>query len=284
MHNLLEFLSRYKHWMLFVILEVASFVMLFQYNNYQGSVWFTSANYLTGKVLAIGSEVQSYFNLTTVNRQLTERNVYLEQRVRMLDDRLRKAVGDSAIKAFSQPDSIPRLISAKVIENSISKTDNFITLDKGTSDGVHPDMGVISGTGVVGIVYMASSNFSVVIPVLNSKSNISCSIAGRDYFGYLHWDGGSPQIAYLEDIPRHARFRLHDKIVTSGYSSVFPKGVMVGEILHVFNSSDGLSYRIQLRLSTDFSRLRDVCVIDDVQMLEQRKLMKAASDSIKARD
>lgn len=270
--------------MLFVILEVASFVMLFQYNNYQGSVWFTSANYLTGKVLAIGSEVQSYFNLTTVNRQLTERNVYLEQRVRMLDDRLRKAVGDSAIKAFSQPDSIPRLISAKVIENSISKTDNFITIDKGTSDGVHPDMGVISGTGVVGIVYMASSNFSVVIPVLNSKSNISCSIAGRDYFGYLHWDGGSPQIAYLEDIPRHARFRLHDKIVTSGYSSVFPKGVMVGEILHVFNSSDGLSYRIQLRLSTDFSRLRDVCVIDDVQMLEQRKLMKAASDSIKARD
>ena len=106
----------------------------------------------------------------------------------------------------------------------------------------------------------------------------------RDYFGYLHWDGGSPQIAYLEDIPRHARFRLHDKIVTSGYSSVFPKGVMVGEILHVFNSSDGLSYRIQLRLSTDFSRLRDVCVIDDVQMLEQRKLMKAANDSIKARD
>ena len=254
MLNRFEFLSRYKHWMLFVILGVASFVMLFQYNNYQGSVWFTSANYLTGKVLAIGSEVQSYFNLTTVNRQLTERNVYLEQRVRMLDDRLRKAVGDSAIKAFSQPDSIPRLISAKVIENSISKTDNFITLDKGTSDGVHPDMGVISGTGVVGIVYMASSNFSVVIPVLNSKSNISCSIAGRDYFGYLHWDGGSPQIAYLEDI------------------------------LHVFNSSDGLSYRIQLRLSTDFSRLRDVCVIDDVQMLEQRKLMKAANDSIKARD
>ena len=123
----------------------------------------------------------------------------------------------------------------------------------------------------------------VLIPVLSAKSNISCTIRGRGYFGYLHWNGGSPEYAYVDDIPRHAHFRLGDYIVTSGYSSVFPPGIIVGRIKHVYNSYNGLSYRLKITLSTDFTRLRDVCVINDREMDSKLEILKAAEDSIKAR-
>lgn len=284
MHNLIEFLARYKHWFLFVVLEVVSMVMLFRFNYYQGSVWFTSANYITGKVLAASSEVESFFGLAALNSSLTQRNVYLERQVRFLSEQLHEK--DSVLATSFGKGMVLNgisMIPAKVVSNSIDKNDNFITIDKGSADGVKADMGVVCGTGVVGIVYLVSENFSVIIPVLNSKSNISCSIAGRGYFGYLHWSGGAPDIAYVDDIPRHAKFRLHSKVETSGYSSVFPPGVLVGEILHVFNSADGLSYRLQVRLSTDFARLRDVCVIKDVSMEEKAGLLKAAVDSFKVK-
>ena len=126
-----------------------------------------------------------------------------------------------------------------------------------------------------------SEHYSIVIPVLNSQSNISCTIQKRGYFGYLRWKGGSSDIAYVEDIPRHAHFRKHDKVVTSGYSSIFPPGIMVGEIQQVYNSKDGLSYRLKVKLSVDFGKLRDVCVINDKAMEERIELLRAAQDSIK---
>ena len=144
-------------------------------------------------------------------------------------------------------------------------------------------MGVVCGTGVVGIVYLVSEHYSVLIPVLSSVSNISCTIRSRGYFGYLHWKGGSPEEAYIDDIPRHARFKLGDVIVTSGYSSVFPPGIVVGKIKHVYNSANGLSYRLKITLSTDFGRLRDVCVINDKEMDRKLEILHAAEDSISAR-
>ena len=177
-----------------------------------------------------------------------------------------------------------KLIPAKVVSNSLNKRDNFITLDKGSADGIKKDMGVVCGTGVVGIVYLTSLHYSVVIPVLNSQSNISVSIRGRGYFGYLHWSGGGSGIAYVDDVPLHAHFKLHDQIVTSGYSSVFPPGILAGTILHVYNSSDGLSYRLMIRLSTDFGNLRDVCVIDDAVMQQRLQVIHAAQDSIKEKE
>jgi rod shape-determining protein MreC len=174
-----------------------------------------------------------------------------------------------------------KLIPAKVITNELSKRENLITIDKGEADGIHKDMGVVSGNGIVGIVYMAGQHYSIVIPVLNTQSNISCTIQGRGYFGYLHWNGGPSSLAYVDDVPRHAHFRRGDKVVTSGYSSIFPEGIMVGTVGYVFNSADGLSYRVQVKLSTDFGRLRDVCVIADDTMKERIELMRAAQDSIK---
>lgn len=283
MRNLAEFLARFKHWFVFVLLEILSFVLLFKYNNYQGSVWFSSANDVAGWVFEMKSDVGAFFSLTKINKELTQRNLYLEHQVSQLQARVYdKTVG----KDFIHKGQLAmlegfRLIPAKVVDNSVNKPQNFVTIDKGSADGIRQDMGVACGNGVVGIVYLVSKHYSVVIPVLNTESNISCAIDGTGYFGYLHWKGGASDIAYLDDVPRHAHFRLHGKIVTSGYSSVFPPGVMVGEILHVFNSDDGLSYRLMIKLSTDFGNLRDVCVIDDSSVKERLNLLKTAQDSIK---
>lgn len=282
MRNLLEFLAKYNHWFVFLILEVVSMVLLFQYNSYQGSAWFSSANAVTGKLYEWDANVETFFSLTKVNQELTQRNAYLEQEVQKLSDSLVCVTKDSSIYHRDQFALLRnyRLIPAKVVANSIDKPGNLMTIDKGSADGIHKDMGVISGTGVVGIVYLVAEHYAIVIPVLNTKSNISCMVQNRGYFGYLRWKGGVSDLAYLEEVPRHAHFKLGDYVVTSGYSAVFPPGVRVGRILHVFNSADGLSYRVQLRLSTDFARLRDVCVIDDAAMKERLEIMRAAQDSI----
>lgn len=285
MHNLTEFLAKHNHWFVFLVLEVVSMVLLFRYNSYQGSVWFSSANAVTGKVYEWDSAVESYFSLSGVNSQLTQRNAFLEQQVRMLDDSIARLTRSQEAAVTRLSSMVPfqgcRLIPAKVVANMVNRYDNLITIDKGSADGVKRDMGVVCGMGVVGIVYLVSEHYSIVIPALNSHSNISCTIQRRGYFGYLRWRGGSSQLAYLEDVPRHAHFKLGDNVVTSGYSSVFPPGVMVGRVLHVFNSADGLSYRVQVKLSTDFARLRDVCLVDDSALQERIDLMRAAQDSIK---
>ncbi|WP_314826968.1 rod shape-determining protein MreC [Segatella baroniae] len=265
MKNLLDFLARYNHWLLFIILEVASFVLLFQFNNYQGSVWFTSANAVSGKVFEWSASVEQFFALTKVNEALTQRNLLLEQQVRLLTDSIQQRDGAAAMPQSRQLQLLAdyRLIPAKVVSNTVNRRDNFITIDKGAKDGVKKDMGVVCGNGVVGIVYLVSDHYSILLPVLNSQSNISCTIKGRGYFGYLHWTGGATNLAYVDDIPRHAHFKLYDLVVTSGYSSVFPPGILVGKILHVYNSSDGLSYRLNLMLSTYSAYWRDVCVYDN---------------------
>ena len=285
MHNLTEFLANHNYWFVFLVLEVVSMVLLFRYNSYQGSVWFSSANAVTGKVYEWDSAVESFFSLSGVNSQLTQRNAFLEQQVRMLDDSIARLTRSQEAAVTRLSSMVPfqgcRLIPAKVVANKVNRYYNLITIDKGSADGVKRDMGVVCGMGVVGIVYLVSEHYSIVIPALNSHSNISCTIQRRGYFGYLRWRGGSSQLAYLEDVPRHAHFKLGDNVVTSGYSSVFPPGVMVGKVLHVFNSADGLSYRVQVKLSTDFARLRDVCLVDDSALQERIDLMRAAQDSIK---
>lgn len=285
MRNLIEFLKKYSYWFVFLLLEGVSFVLMFQFNNYQGSVWFTSANYISGLVYEADSKIGAFFSQGTVNEQLTERNIALEHEVA----ELREQLYEERLKNDStQVDSVRmpvlsqyKLIPAKVISNSIDKADNFITLDKGIYDGVGPDMAVASGNGVVGVVFMASGHYSVVIPVLSTKSNISCAILNKRYFGYLRWRGGASDVAYVDDIPRHAIFEIGDTVVTSGYSSMFPAGILVGHIIDSEDSDDGLSYKLKVKLSTDFGRLRDVCVIDDKAVREKLELLRQAVDSIK---
>ena len=286
MRNLLAFLAKYNHWFVFILLEVICFVLLFRFNNFQGSVYFSSANAVAGKVYEYNSSVTTFFNMSQSNKKLSERNLILEQQVRALTQYIATHHGDSLAMEQCQKQALAgfKLIPAKVIQSTINREDNLITIDKGKADGIHEDMGVACGTGVVGVVYMASDHYSIVLPVINVNSNISVMIRKRGYFGFLHWKGTPSDIAYVDDVPRHARFALGDYVVTNGYSSIFPPGIMVGKILHVFNSSDGLSYRVQLRLSTDFGKLRHVCVIDNSALKDQALLLKAAQDSLKPRD
>ena len=194
MRNLLNFLLKYNYWFLFILLEVASFVLLFRFNRYQQSAFFTSANTVVGAVYEVSGGISSYFHLKSVNEDLLDRNMVLEQQITNLEKALREQQLDSmAINSIRQvPQADYQLFKAHVIKNSLNLVDNYITLDKGSSSGIRSEMGVVDGNGIVGIVYETSPSYSVVISVLNSKSNISCCLRGTDYFGYLRWDGRHP--------------------------------------------------------------------------------------------
>ena len=274
MRNLLNFLLKYNYWFLFILLEVICFVLLFRFNNYQQSVYFTSANVVTGKVYEVSGSVSSYFHLKSVNEDLLDRNMLLEQQIANLENALRERQVDSvivnSIRNLDNKDY--QIFKAHVIRNSLNQADNYITLDTGSSSGIRPEMGVVDGNGVVGIVYKTSPNYSLVISVLNSKSSISCKIVGSEYFGYLKWEHGDSRYAYLKDLPRHAEFNLGDTVVTSGYSTVFPAGVMVGTVDDMSDSNDGLSYLLKIKLATDFGKLGDVRVIARTGQMEQQEL------------
>ena len=284
MKNLLEFLTKHYHWFLFVLLEVVSMVLFFHYNSYQGSVWFSSANAVAGRVYKWASSVESFFSLTKVNEDLTLRNYYLERQVtqlRRLYAESQQTIDSTEMKGLQHLNQY-KLIPAKVVSSELHKRNNLMTIDKGEADGVEVGMGVACGKGIVGVVYLTSSHYSVVIPVLNTQSSrISCAIRGHGYFGVLRWYGGDAGTAFVEDIPRHARFKRGDWVETNGYSSIFPAGVLVGQIEEVYNSRDGLSYKLKVRLSTDFGNLRDVMVISDRTIAERMRLMQAAKDSLK---
>lgn len=262
MRNLLLFFQKYNYWFLFVILELLSFVLMFQYNTYQGSVYFTSANEVSGCIYNMQSQVLSYFSLTKVNKELTEQNVQLSLEISQLKESIARSadslrVHPSMRLMLDTMQSIP----ASVVHVTTNRKNNFITINKGESDGLRPDMGVVGGNGLVGVVYQTTSHFALVLPAINTLSSISCRIRSRSYLGNLRWDGADMQHAMLEDVPRHAKFRKGDLVETSGYSTMFPAGILVGKIVAIYNSDDGLSYELKVQLATDFGRLRDVLVL-----------------------
>ena len=277
MKTLLDFLAKYYHWLIFFILEVVSFVLLFQFNHYQNSVWLTTANAVVGRIELWERSVLNYLTLGQVNEQLMRRNLLLQQNNDELQRRLAELTHDSTQTERLLAERLQgvRLLPAKVVTNSVMRRDNYITISAGEADGVEPEMGVVSGTGIVGIVYMTSRHYSIVMPLLNQHSRISCRLRDSQYFGYLRWEGDNPLHAVLDDIPRHARFKVGDIVETSGFSSIFPPGIFVGRVRAISNSDDGLSYKLKVLLGTDFSRLQDVCVVaqefqTEVSELEQR--------------
>lgn len=265
MHNLIEFIKKHFHWLVFLILESVSMVMLFRFNDYQASVWLTSANDLAARVNQKYSDIMAYINLGDVNKDLTMRNVMLQRQVSELRDALAYMGADSAIIDEKQRNALEGydIIPATVTSNTITKANNYIVINKGEADGVRSEMGVVGGGGIVGIVYLTGKHYSLVIPILNSKSSISCRIRGHNFFGYLSWNGGHPLVAYLNDVPRYARFKVGDYVETSGYSSVFPPGLFVGKILSIEDSRDGMSFSVKVNLATEFAKLRDVCVVSN---------------------
>ncbi len=263
MSDFITWLKTHLHWFAFVVLEAASVVMLFRFNSYHNSIWVTQANAVTGKVVALEAEYHSYAQLREMNEILTKQNLSLQLSNERMRQELDSLLHDSTLTERLMSERLSKFeqVHAHVISNSVKDKDNIITLDKGAKDGVEPEMGVVSGTGPVGIVYAVSDHYSLVLPMLNSKSNISCRLRGTNYFGSLSWRGGSVLEAYLSDIPHHASCHVGDQVETSGFSSVFPPGIFVGKVARIGNSKDGQSYELKVKLSTDLSVLRDVIIL-----------------------
>lgn len=275
-------MSKNFHWLLFILLEVVCVLLLFRYNRYQGSIFVSSANAMAGRVYQWQTEVEQFFSLEERASQLTQRNVTLEYELGQLRKELLTLKGDTATA-----DSIMlgatqglQMMPARVVSSTLRRKDNLLTIDRGSDDGIRPDMGVVSGTGVVGVVYMTSRHYSIVLPLINIHSRVSSAIRGSGYFGYLKWDGGNSTDVFMEDVPRHAQLRRGEWVETSGYSDIFPPGITVGQIIDIGNSADGLSYRLRVRLKTDFSCLHDVMVITDQLFSERQQMLQAARDSI----
>ena len=263
MDVLFDKLKEYIHWVVFLLLELLSGFLLFQFNSYQGSVWFTQANMVAGSVLKAERSLLSFIDLKSQNELLTAQNQTLRYNLHVMRQQLAVLTADSTYTQRQHALQLrgEHLIPAQVVSNSVRHADNYLTINRGSADGVQPEMAVVSGTGIVGIVSKVTPHFALVMSVLNSKSSISCRVRGTNYFGYLKWNGGNPLQAHIDDVPRHARCRVGDVIETSGYSNVFPPGIFVGKVALVHDSSDGLAYQLEVQLSSDLAHVQSVCVI-----------------------
>lgn len=270
MHDFIERITAYIHWALFLLLEVFSGLLLFKYNNYQGSIWFTQANTIAAYVHEWEAKALAYLRMPAENAELVQRNVLLQHETDSLRNLLAEALKDSSVTEKKQAEVLRemKLIPAHIVDNSVRNRDNLLVINAGSNAGVEPEMGVVSGTGVVGIVSAVTPHYSLVISILNSHSSISCRLRRTDYFGYLKWKGGNTLRAYMEDVPRHAQIKVGDIVETSGFSNVFPAGIFLGKVAKIKNSSDGLAYELEILLGTDMSNLRHVNVISNLNKEE----------------
>ena len=277
MSSIFQFLYKQLHWIVFIVLEIICFVLLFSYNNLQGSVYLSAANGVVARLNAGKDKVTSYFGLAEKNRALVDQNAALQQRILELESIASMQHLDSlaTIEAVQRVHRMGYHITpAQVIDKSINKTDNYITLDKGTADGVKPDMGVMGVDGIVGVIYKCTDHYSLVLPVLNSKSRVSCKVLGSDYIGYLRWEGGDSRHATVYDLPRYSAVEVGDTIVTSGNSSFFPTGLMVGVVEESYPSADGLYVMLKVQLSTQFARLEHAFIMSKMDAEELAALQE----------
>ncbi|MGD9931141.1 MAG: rod shape-determining protein MreC [Mangrovibacterium sp.] len=257
MRSLFRFLSRNYFFLLFLVLESISLVLIVNYNNFQKVQFLNSSNRVTASIYESFNSVYSFFNLRQTNAELAAENARLR-------NQLQTFVGEMV---SLQADSIPtdsvqyEFIPARVINSSFNKQYNYITLNKGRKDGVEPDMGIIGPTGVVGIITQVSDHYATGPTILNKRWRVSAKIKSSNYFGSLAWDGLNYQKASLNEIPFHVEMTIGDTIVTSGYSSVFPEGIPIGQIDDFTYQSGDNFYDISVTLTTNFANLRHVEVI-----------------------
>lgn len=265
MSELLKFFVKYSSWFLFALYIVAGCALLFARNPYQHHVYLTSANSISSAVYKTTNNVTSYFSLREINEDLQHRNSDLELEIYKLKEVIRDYQEQVYADTMTVDSALTRyqFLIAHVINNSINRSHNYITIEKGRLDGVEPEMGVMDQNGIVGIVNVVGDHTARLISVLNPYLRLSCKVKGEDQVGSLVWDGRDPGEAILEELPKHAKFVKGDTIVTSGYSSVFPEGVTVGTIITGSRDREDNFYTLRIKLFTDFSTLSTVRVIRD---------------------
>lgn len=264
MKNLIKFLIRYGTWFLFVFYVLISCVLLFTHNNYQRSVYFTSANVVASTLNSATSQVTGYFHLKSINESLQARNAMLENEVLNLQNQLAeyRTILSDTLETNIVTDRFG-YVPASVINNSVRHPRNYFTINRGALDGVKTGMGVVDHNGVVGIVNVTGRHTARVISLLNETQHFSVKIKGTDYIGSLTWKGKDPSVAYITEVPRHAKFLVGDTIVTSGYSTTFPEGIPVGTVMNRVKGSDDNFFILKIKLNSDFRALSIVRVIKD---------------------
>ncbi len=243
--------------------------MVVNYNSYQRASWISSSNSVSGGVYRSFSDATQYLQLKQINEELAKENTYLRSQ-------LPSSFKDSKDYFSLVYDSLNKrqytYRTAKVINNSVNKHFNYITLNKGSNNGIVKEMGVISAKGVVGIVKDVSDHYSSVITILNTRLLISGKLKESGFFGALGWDGNDYRYVWLNEIPIHAHVVVGDLVVTSGFSSIFPEGILIGSVEVVERDKGESFYRIKVKLSVDFKDLSYVEVMSNKMKEEQLNL------------
>ena len=261
MEQLLRFLMRYGVYLLFVFLEAISFVVIVNQNSFQRASFLSSSNYLSASVYSAANSIVEYFGLSEANKQLSDENNQLKIRVVRLEAELAQVTDTTDKRPLVLGDKEYQFIAAKVISNSVNKLKNSITLNKGRLDGIEPEMGVVNNQGVVGVVSAVTDHYASVIPILNSKSRISCKAKRSGDFGVLLWNGIDPDYVQMDEVPRHAVIHVRDTLVTSGFSSIFPEGIPVGYVTRCSTPENKSYYFIEAKTAAVFRTLSYVKVV-----------------------
>lgn len=279
MHSLFSFLVRYSSVFVFTFYVIISCVLLFDRNPYHHHVYMTSAGKLASTVYEEANAFTSYFHLRDINEDLQRRNASLEAEVIGLRHQLRSYKEASYADSMTVTEVLNpySFIIAHVINNSITRPYNYITIEKGELDGIKPEMGVVDQNGVVGVVNIVAPHSSRIISLLNPNFRLSCRVKGSDSFGSLVWDGRTYEEAVLEELPKHTVFKQGDTIVTSGYSAVFPEGIPVGTVIGKARDANDNFFTLRVRLLTDFSQLSTVRIISNAL---KEEIIKVETESL----
>lgn len=281
MHKLLEFLRTNVHWLIFILLQTAALLMLFNSSIYHRSLKLMATNYVVGNISSSLTEVYSYMNLREQNEALLHENARLERDYLSLVRKVEDAEADTVRPIVHVKDSLSDTLpeysytTARIISIKNHNSNVYYIINKGSKDHLHADMPVMSSHGVVGTITEASANYAIVIPLLNPKMKLSCSIKGKGYYGSMLWDKPGGEYATLGDLPLHAEIAPGDTVVTSGFSYIFPQNLMVGVVAQdpKRKPKEGKSFsNYSVKLATDFNKLSYVYVINNIESTEVKKL------------
>ena len=268
MRSLIRSILTYHFILLFLILETLSLTLLFQYNPFQKAKFVSSSQRITGFVYAKIDLLNEYLSLRQTNRQLALEN-------EKLNNMLQRAYRSDEIFFYGEYDSVYQqhyfYTSARIINNSVNKQNNYLTLNKGSEAGIRPEMAVVAAEGIVGVVNGVSKRFSTVISLLNTDLSVSAKVKKNNAFGSLSWDGVNYREAILSEIPHHINIEKGDTIITSGFSTIYPEGILIGTIKD-FEVKGANFYVIKVELSTDFKNLTYVSVVSNLSKEEQKEL------------
>ncbi len=268
MRNILRFILKYHFLLLFLFLEVLSFYLVINYNDLHKEQFLNSSGRVATSLFEVSSSFSDHFSLKRANAELSRENALLRSQLFNYDSKKNSSLDYENLEV----DTIVNFIPSKVVNNSVNKLHNYLTIDKGLNDGIKPGMGVISARGLVGITRNVSKNYATITSLLNTQIKISSKLRDSHYFGTLYWSGQSIKHATLSEIPSHAEVEIGDAVVTSGFSSIFPENILIGTIEDFeLNRGKGF-YDITVRLSVDFSNLTYVETIDNYRKEERLQL------------